>query len=478
MSRPCKISFGMQIPLTGCGFTLAFGWLWFPALRDVLLSGLFTGQLSFNPFAFGFALAAGCLFYSQLCGYLENGSIRQRFLNAVLAHGIPPLLLCPLLLLRDNNLSFVFLDETLAGLAGALPGVWWTSRLLAPGPGKAVASLAWATCSALFFSLPFSQWRPNGVVAACILVAGLALACLAALFLIRREGGHSGEENALPDTAAPLETPYRFGHFRSAYVSLLCGVTPIFFGIGSLNVLVHEVEGAVATIARICALIAAIFLLDCPPGRVSGIAAGVLAVLTLCLPLAPDLAPILFPGGVALLEAAGVALCAATLCQGTFGRGVRLPLAGLFITVTLAAVNIGYLVGWKLSSYAGKTWTFLPGLEAALLLAVVADQNRKRKELTVPNQDGTGLQPPFPHAASAEASSTTVSPPIAEQLTKREQALASLLAKGYSNKEAAEIMGVTENTLRWHIKNLYKKIGVTKREELIMALKGNSIIYE
>lgn len=477
-NRPGSLSFDMRAPLAGCGFALAFGWLWFPVLREFLLLGLFRGQSSFNPLTFSLALGAGYFLYAPLSSHLENSAARYRFLNAALAHGFPPLLFCLFLLLRSNGLSFAALDETLAGLAGALPGVWWTSRLLASGPGKAVASLAWAACTALVLSLPLPRWRPDGVVTVCILVAGLVLAYLAALFLVRREERHSGEKDAPPDTAAPLETPYRFGPFRGAYVLLLCGVVPIFFGLGSLNVLVHGVEGVVETIARICALTAAVFLLDSPPGRMLGIAACVLAVLALCPPLAPELTPMLFPGGAALLEAAGVALCAAALCQGDSGRGTAALLAGLFLTATLTAVNGGYLTGWELASFAGDTWPVLPGLAAALLLAAAANQNRRHMAVAIPAQGGTEQQPPLPCTASAEAGSTTISPPIAEPLTKREQTLASLLAKGYSNKEAAEIMGVKENTLRWHIKKLYRKIGAADRGELIMFLKGNNTIYK
>lgn len=491
MSRPRGISvenrpgnkhpFDIQTPLAGFGFALAFGWLWFPVLRDILLPGLFTGQASFfNPIVLGFAMAVGCFLYSRLCGSLENGAIRQRILNAVLAHGVPPLLLCLLLLLRSNGLSFIALDETLVGLAGALPGVWWTSRLLASGPGKAVASLAWAACTALVLSLPLSRQRPHSAVTVCILAAGLALACLAALFLVKWEREHSGEENALPGTVAPLETPYRFSPFRGVYALLLCGIVPIFFGLGSLKVLVHGTEGGVSAIARICALIAAVFLLDGPANRMFGIAACTLAILALCLPLAPDLAPMLFPGGAALLGAAGVALCAAALRRGTFKRDVAASLAGLFLTVTLAAVNGGYLAGWELAPIADKTWLVLPGLAAALLLTAVADQGRRRMAGIVPVPDGTEKESPPPHTAPGEAAlaATTVSQLIVEQLTKREQALASLLANGYSNKAAAEIMGVKENTLRWHIKKLYKKIKVADREELIMILKENNAIYK
>lgn len=473
-----KPSFAVRTPLTGCGFALAFGWLWFPVLRDILLPGLFTGRPFFHPFVFGFALGAGYLLYGPLCGRMENGAMRQRFLNAALAHGVP-LLLGPLLLLRSNDISFAALAETLAGLAGALPGVWWTSRLLASGPRKAVASLAWAAFTALALWLPLSRQRPDSATA-CVLAAGLALACLAALFLVRREKEHRSEKDTLPDTAAPMQTPYRFGPFRRVYALLLCGVAPIFFGLGSLKVIVHGTEGTAPTIARVCALTSAVFLLDGPPERMLGIAACALTVLALCLPLAPDLAPMLFSVGAGLLEAAGIALCAAILCRGTLGRGAAAFLAGLFLTVMLAAINGGYLAGRELSFFAGETWPVLPGLAAALLLAAAAHQGRKHMTGTEPARPGPEWEHLLSCAASGEDETTAamISPSIAEQLTKREQALALLLVNGYSNKAAAETMGLTKNTLRWHIKKLNKKTGAADREELITTLKEINAIHE
>lgn len=470
--------FVLRIPLTGCGFALAFGWLWFPALRDVLLLGLIADGTIFHPSAFSLALGAGCFFYGLLCRRLENSGARHRLLNVILAHGVPPLLLGLLLLTRGMGLSFAILDATLVGLAGALPGVWWTTRLLASGPGKAVASLAWATFISLALSLPFSRIQTGSTVAVCILSASFALAYLTALFLLRGGNECCEEDDARPNTTAFSQAPYRIGSFQGMYAVLLCGIVPIFFCIGSLSVLVHGTDEVMPAIAQLCAVIVATLILDCPVERMLGISACVLAVMAFCLSLSPELAPLLYPVGTGLLEAAGVALCAAILRREAFGQSVTAFVAGLFLTVTLAAVNGGELVGWELASFSSKAWPFLPGLMAALLLGAAAYQGRKPMAGTKAAQDGMEQELSLTHPDFDRIGQTaaTDSPSIHKQLTKREQDIATLLVNGYETKDAAKSLGMTEGTLRWHIKNLHKKTGAATRTELVTLLKRFGVV--
>lgn len=57
-----------------------------------------------------------------------------------------------------------------------------------------------------------------------------------------------------------------------------------------------------------------------------------------------------------------------------------------------------------------------------------------------------------------------------EQLTKltaREQEVFNLYVEGKTSKEIMAIMGITINGLKWHNKNIYVKLGVTSRKELL-----------
>ena len=54
---------------------------------------------------------------------------------------------------------------------------------------------------------------------------------------------------------------------------------------------------------------------------------------------------------------------------------------------------------------------------------------------------------------------------LVEPLTAREMEIARLIAAGRSNPEIAELLYLSLNTVKWHVKNLYGKLGVSSRVE-------------
>lgn len=64
-------------------------------------------------------------------------------------------------------------------------------------------------------------------------------------------------------------------------------------------------------------------------------------------------------------------------------------------------------------------------------------------------------------------------------LSRREKEVISLLVQGKSNKQIAFTLGVSERTIEFHLKNIYAKLQVTSRVELILALgKATGIFSE
>jgi DNA-binding NarL/FixJ family response regulator len=51
------------------------------------------------------------------------------------------------------------------------------------------------------------------------------------------------------------------------------------------------------------------------------------------------------------------------------------------------------------------------------------------------------------------------------QLTPREQEIVRLVAEGYSNGQLARLLWVTEQTVKFHLSNIYRKLGVANRTE-------------
>ena len=63
-----------------------------------------------------------------------------------------------------------------------------------------------------------------------------------------------------------------------------------------------------------------------------------------------------------------------------------------------------------------------------------------------------------------------------EDLSPREREILELLAGGLPNKEIASRMGVTDGTVRWHLRHIYHKLHVRSRTEA--ALKFRSVQAE
>ncbi|MPN27909.1 Transcriptional regulatory protein DegU [bioreactor metagenome] len=58
------------------------------------------------------------------------------------------------------------------------------------------------------------------------------------------------------------------------------------------------------------------------------------------------------------------------------------------------------------------------------------------------------------------------------QLTERENEIVALLLKGRTYKMIADEMYLSENTIKTHIKNIYSKLNVNSKTELIKLING------
>jgi two-component system nitrate/nitrite response regulator NarP len=60
-----------------------------------------------------------------------------------------------------------------------------------------------------------------------------------------------------------------------------------------------------------------------------------------------------------------------------------------------------------------------------------------------------------------------------ETLTEREKTLLGALAKGRSNTELAADLGISINTVKFHLRNLYEKLGFKNRSQAIAFFYAN-----
>jgi DNA-binding NarL/FixJ family response regulator len=64
-------------------------------------------------------------------------------------------------------------------------------------------------------------------------------------------------------------------------------------------------------------------------------------------------------------------------------------------------------------------------------------------------------------------------PAASVALSPREKEVLALVARGYINKEIADMLGITDDTVRGHLKNIYEKLHVRSRTEAAMKYFGS-----
>ena len=65
---------------------------------------------------------------------------------------------------------------------------------------------------------------------------------------------------------------------------------------------------------------------------------------------------------------------------------------------------------------------------------------------------------------------------LADPLSQREKEMLQLLANGVSNKEIGNRLFVSENTVKFHLKNIYSKLGVGSRLQAINAARALKLV--
>ena len=63
-------------------------------------------------------------------------------------------------------------------------------------------------------------------------------------------------------------------------------------------------------------------------------------------------------------------------------------------------------------------------------------------------------------------------------MTARELKVLGKLQSGLSNKELADALFITEGTLKWHLRNIYSKLGVVSRLAAVSIARQNGLISE
>ncbi|MCL5005177.1 MAG: response regulator transcription factor [Acidobacteria bacterium] len=84
--------------------------------------------------------------------------------------------------------------------------------------------------------------------------------------------------------------------------------------------------------------------------------------------------------------------------------------------------------------------------------------------------EGATILPPKPSASTGEGiiSDKDRRPRPVDTLTRRERTIISCLTQGCRNREIAEHLAITEQTVKNHLRSIYDKVGVSDRLELVL----------
>lgn len=66
--------------------------------------------------------------------------------------------------------------------------------------------------------------------------------------------------------------------------------------------------------------------------------------------------------------------------------------------------------------------------------------------------------------------------PCPAELTDRECTILQLLSRGFSNKEAAKMLGISPETVKSHVKNIFQKLAVDRRAQAVSRGLGLGVI--
>jgi DNA-binding NarL/FixJ family response regulator len=101
-----------------------------------------------------------------------------------------------------------------------------------------------------------------------------------------------------------------------------------------------------------------------------------------------------------------------------------------------------------------------------------------------PGDLATAIRQAFEHSfylASPQMSQTPVLQPVPSEthrLTKREVEILRLAAEGHSNAQMARMLWVTEQTVKFHLSNVYRKINVGNRTEASRWAQVNGLLTD
>ena len=179
---------------------------------------------------------------------------------------------------------------------------------------------------------------------------------------------------------------------------------------------------------------------------------------------------------VVLCALAGVVAACYAIGQACFRRhrdGAATQLALLWSAVSVAlTIVMPALDGFRASGTAALASILL--LATAALLAFFLGHQWREAAMEREVQRIRLQRAESADAKTADPDLETLCAKAARRydLTRREEDVLRLLVEGRTAPQIAEDLVVSPNTVKTHVRHLYKKLGITRRDDLASRLKG------
>ena len=153
--------------------------------------------------------------------------------------------------------------------------------------------------------------------------------------------------------------------------------------------------------------------------------------------------------------------------------------SGIQSAIILIAVFVNICV-WLLEQLVDMNFEFLSVsyiISELFLLSLHLLIQEHEKLLTVPAEISSVKEEPLPDNSSEKTQSAEKSKYIKENfhtLTPTERSIYDCYLAGKGTKEVMKELNITENTLKFHNKNIYSKLGVSSRKQLIEYVSADS----
>jgi predicted ATPase/DNA-binding CsgD family transcriptional regulator len=159
--------------------------------------------------------------------------------------------------------------------------------------------------------------------------------------------------------------------------------------------------------------------------------------------------------------------------------GVRVALPGLAALAGLEgdAVRAVVLAGAAsaLEESAG-IWAFPPIRQRHERWQQAAERGLDADRRAAAWEEGRGLSIEETVARALEPPAKGGGRDLTDPLSPREREVLELLALGRSNREIADVLFLTEHTIKYHVASLFNKLGATKRAEAVTRAIANGMI--